>query len=91
MPRMCRPDRGDLAGVRAGDEPVHELPPDHAAAAAVLALHHDTIPGSPNTTSPIDGVPLNTSAAPRKQAVNVAVSTVYSLGGQNAALVFKKV
>jgi hypothetical protein len=31
------------------------------------------------------------AATTRDKTVNVAVSSVYSLGGQNAALVFKKV
>lgn len=61
------------------------------AAAAVLSLCHGVVPGAINTRNIIDGVVLNVSAEPRKQDVNVAVSSVYSLGGQNAALVFKKV
>jgi 3-oxoacyl-[acyl-carrier-protein] synthase II len=61
------------------------------AAAAVLALHHNKIPGATNTKSTLDGIPLSTSPAVREQTVNVAVSAVYSLGGQNAALVFKKI
>jgi len=60
------------------------------AAAAVLALHHNTIPAAVNTTKVIDGKTLNVSAKPRDAKIDVAVSTVYSLGGQNAALVFKK-
>jgi 3-oxoacyl-[acyl-carrier-protein] synthase II len=61
------------------------------AATAVLSLHHNKLPASPNTKSPLDNAPLNTSPTPRDHTVNVAVSSVYSLGGQNAALVFKKV
>ena len=34
---------------------------------------------------------LNVKPEPRDAKVNVSVSSVYSLGGQNAALVFKKV
>ncbi|CAN5617990.1 beta-ketoacyl-ACP synthase II [soil metagenome] len=60
------------------------------AAAAVLALHHNTIPAAVNTTTVIDGKTLNVSTKPRDAKIDVAVSTVYSLGGQNAALVFKK-
>lgn len=61
------------------------------AAAAVLALHHGMIPPAINTRKVIDGRKLNVSAAARPAEVGVAVSSVYSLGGQNAALVFKKV
>jgi 3-oxoacyl-[acyl-carrier-protein] synthase II len=61
------------------------------AAAAVLALHHNTIPGAINTNKTIDGVALNLSSKPRDAKIDVAVSSIYSLGGQNAALVFRKV
>jgi 3-oxoacyl-[acyl-carrier-protein] synthase II len=60
------------------------------AAAAVLSMHHNQIPGALNTKKVQAGVQLNLSPEPREAAVNVAVSSVYSLGGQNAALVFKK-
>jgi len=61
------------------------------AAAAVLALQTGQIPPAINTRKPIDGVKLNVAGESRSAAVNVSVSTVYSLGGQNAALVFRKV
>jgi 3-oxoacyl-[acyl-carrier-protein] synthase II len=61
------------------------------AAAAVLALHHNKIPAAINTEKPIGSVTLNVAAEARDGKINVAVSSVYSLGGQNAALVFKKV
>jgi 3-oxoacyl-[acyl-carrier-protein] synthase II len=61
------------------------------AAAAVLALHHNTVPPAINTRKPIDGLRLNTAPESRSAIVNVSVSSVYSLGGQNAALVFRKV
>jgi 3-oxoacyl-[acyl-carrier-protein] synthase II len=61
------------------------------AAAAVLALHHDKIPAALNTRKVIDGQKLNVKPEPRDATVNVSVSSVYSLGGQNAALVFRKV
>ena len=61
------------------------------AAAAVLAVHHDRIPPAVNTRKVIDGGKLNVSHEARDAKVNVAVSSVYSLGGQNAALVFRKV
>ena len=59
------------------------------AAAAVLSVYHDKVPPAVNTTKPA-GVALNVSHVARDATVNVAVSSVYSLGGQNAALVFKK-
>ena len=61
------------------------------AAAAVLALHHNTVPPAINTRKPIDGLRLNTAAESRSATVNVSVSSVYSLGGQNAALVFRRI
>src|SRR5688572_23502127 len=60
------------------------------AAAAVLSLHHNTIPPAVNTRKPIEGVKLNVKPEARDARVNVAVSSVYSLGGQNAALVFRR-
>ena len=61
------------------------------AAAAVLALHHGVIPPAVNTRNAIDGRKLNVAPTSREAQLDVSVSTVYSLGGQNAALVFKKV
>ncbi len=61
------------------------------AATAVLALHHNKIPGAVNTPNAIDPAALNLCPTPRDANVNIAVSSVYSLGGQNAALVFKRV
>ena len=60
------------------------------AAAAVMSIHTGTVPPARNTRKPIDGMALNVSPEPREMKVNVAVSSVYSLGGQNAALVFKR-
>lgn len=60
------------------------------AAAAVLALFHNKLPPAPNTKAKIDPA-LNTSPETRDANVNVSVSTVYSMGGQNAALVFRKI
>ena len=61
------------------------------AAAAVLGLYHGKIPAAPNTRKPLDGLKLNVKPEVRDAAIGVSVSSVYSLGGQNAALVFKKV
>ena len=60
------------------------------AAAAVLSLHHGKIPGAVNTRNVIDGQTLNLKPEARDAKLNVTVSSVYSLGGQNAALVFKR-
>ena len=60
------------------------------AAAAVLSLHHNTIPPAVNLNRPAHGATLNASPTARDANVRVAVSTVYSLGGQNAALVVRK-
>ena len=60
-------------------------------AATVLSLHHGRIPAALNTRKPIDGMKLNIRPEVREASVEVAVSSVYSLGGQNAALVFRKV
>lgn len=61
------------------------------AAAAALGLFHNKIPPAVNTKKPVKGFELNTAAQTREAKVDVAVSSVYSLGGQNAALVFKQV
>ena len=61
------------------------------ACAAALAVQRNTIPPAPNTRKPVGGRKLNVSPEVREKQVNVAVSSVYSLGGQNAALVFKRV
>jgi 3-oxoacyl-[acyl-carrier-protein] synthase II len=60
------------------------------AAAAVLSLRHQTIPPAVNTKRVVDGVSLSVSDQPRSAKIDVALSSVYSLGGQNAALVFKR-
>jgi 3-oxoacyl-[acyl-carrier-protein] synthase II len=60
------------------------------AAAAALALHSKKIPPAVNTRRVIDGQKLNLSRETRDAKLNVAVSSVYSLGGQNAALVFRR-
>ncbi len=61
------------------------------AVAAAMAISTGKIPAAINTRKIIDGKKLNVSREARDAKVNVAVSSVYSLGGQNAALVFKKV
>jgi len=60
-------------------------------AAAVLAVRDGKIPPAVNTHNIIDGRKLNISREVRSMPVDVSVSSVYSLGGQNAALVFKRV
>jgi 3-oxoacyl-[acyl-carrier-protein] synthase II len=61
------------------------------AAAAVLGLHHGVIPPAKNTRQTVEGIKLNAVPESRQAKVDVAVSSVYSLGGQNAALVFKRI
>ena len=59
--------------------------------AAVMSVHSNKIPPAINTRKQVDGAKLNVSHETRDADVNVVVTSVYSLGGQNAALVFKKV
>jgi len=59
------------------------------AAAAVLAIHSGKLPAAINTRKIVDGMKLNVSGEVREARVQSAVSSVYSLGGQNAALVFR--
>jgi 3-oxoacyl-[acyl-carrier-protein] synthase II len=61
------------------------------AAAAALAVQSAKIPPAINTRRPLDGRKLNVTPEARDAAVNVAVTSVYSLGGQNAALVLKAI
>ncbi len=61
------------------------------AAAAALSLHAGKIPPAINTNKTIDGEKLNVSRESRDARVEISISSVYSLGGQNAALVFKKI
>ncbi len=56
--------------------------------ATVMALHEGKIPPAVNTRKTLDGQKLNVSREAREGKARVAVSSVYSLGGQNAALVF---
>lgn len=60
------------------------------AAVAAMALREEKIPPSVNTKKPIDGMKLDVSSEARDAKIDVSVSSVYSLGGQNAALVFKR-
>ena len=61
------------------------------ATAAVLALHHGKIPPAVNTRKPLDGIKLNVSAEACDAKTRVVVTSVFSVGGQNAALVFKRI
>ena len=60
------------------------------AAAAVLSLYHNKIPGALNTKNIQGNRELNLTPNARDMRIDVALSSVYSLGGQNAALVFKR-
>jgi 3-oxoacyl-[acyl-carrier-protein] synthase II len=61
------------------------------AAATVMAIHTGRIPPAVNTRNVIDGLKLNISRDAREAKVSVSVSSIYSQGGQNAALVFRRV
>jgi 3-oxoacyl-[acyl-carrier-protein] synthase II len=61
------------------------------AATAVLCLHGGKIPAAINTRKQAGNRKLNVSTDVREAKIDVAVSTVYSLGGQNASLVFRRV
>jgi 3-oxoacyl-[acyl-carrier-protein] synthase II len=61
------------------------------AAAAALSVSTGKVPPAKNIGKIIDGQKLNISPEYREMPVKVSVSTVYSLGGQNAALVFRKI
>jgi 3-oxoacyl-(acyl-carrier-protein) synthase len=54
-----------------------------------LALHTQQAPPAINTAAAINGAAINVAPEARKVRASVAVTTVYSLGGQNAALVFR--
>ena len=60
------------------------------AAAAVLSLYHGKIPAAINTKTVLGGLSLNIANDVRDAKMKVAISSVYSLGGQNAALIFKR-
>jgi 3-oxoacyl-[acyl-carrier-protein] synthase II len=60
-------------------------------AATVLALHHGCVPAGVNTAKVLDGAKLNIRREVRDAKIDFAVTSVYSLGGQNASLVFKRV
>ena len=60
------------------------------AGTAALAINAGKIPPSVNTVKPLDSTRLNVSPETRDTKIDVCVSSVYSLGGQNAALVFKR-
>lgn len=61
-------------------------------AAAVLSLHHNSVPGSPKTGDLDDGIPFRFHQGdPIDAKVNCAVSAAVSVaGGQSAALVIKR-
>jgi 3-oxoacyl-[acyl-carrier-protein] synthase II len=83
LPRIaCAPIKSQIGNLAAGC--------GVDAAAAVLSMHYNQIPPARNTNKQIDGASLNVSPDPRDAKVNVAVSSTYSLGGQNAALVFRR-
>lgn len=60
------------------------------AAATVLALHHNMLCPAVNTARTVEGRALNTSPVARPAKIDTAMSTAFSLGGQNAAIVFRR-
>jgi 3-oxoacyl-[acyl-carrier-protein] synthase II len=58
-------------------------------AATALAVQAGKIPPALNTRKPAGGRKLNVSPDARDANINAAITSVYSLGGQNAALVFR--
>ncbi len=98
-------DRAELRGLRqALGEDLSQIPISAAkaqigslaagcgvdAAVAALAVKHGRIPPAINTHSVLDGQKLNVSPAARDATIHVAISSVYSVGGQNAALVLRR-
>jgi 3-oxoacyl-[acyl-carrier-protein] synthase II len=99
-------DKAELAGLRqafGGDLAAIPLAPIKAqignlaagcgvdAASAVLSMANNTIPAAVNSRKISAMAKINIRTEPRDAKIDVAVSSVYSLGGQNASLVFKRV
>jgi 3-oxoacyl-[acyl-carrier-protein] synthase II len=98
-------DRAEIAGLRAvfGDR-LNDVPltPIKAqtgnlgagngleVAATVLSLHHQTLCPAVNTVDCMGGMRLNAAPMARKAEIKAALSSAYSLGGQNAALLFRR-
>lgn len=80
---LCAPIKAQTGNLNAGT--------GVDAATAALSVHHNKVAPAVNTKKLIDGATLNVSATSREAKVNLAVTSTYSLGGQNAALVFRKV
>jgi minimal PKS chain-length factor (CLF/KS beta) len=59
-------------------------------AAAALALHHQTLPGSVNFATPADGACLALSSRPRGGTLTHAMSGAFSIGGQSGACVLRR-
>ncbi len=59
-------------------------------AAATLAVHHGIVPPAINTTSPIDSS-LNVSREARETKPTLALSPIFGLGGQNAAIALRRI
>ncbi len=60
-------------------------------AVAAKAMEAQAVPPTVNFTSAADGCNLNFSSEPRKCEINHIVTAAFSVGGQSAACVFKKV
>ncbi|MDQ7747353.1 beta-ketoacyl-ACP synthase [Hydrogenophaga pseudoflava] len=55
---------------------------------SLLALDHDLLPGTANTSSPEAGIQDRLLLAPRQQRVRTAASFAFAFGGSNCVLVF---
>lgn len=80
---LCAPIKAQMGNLNAGT--------GVDAATAALSVYHNKVAPAVNTKNLINGAKLNVSTSAREQEVNLAVTSTYALGGQNAALVFRKV
>lgn len=55
---------------------------------SLLALEHDLLPGTANTSSPEAGIQGRLLLAPRRQRVRTVASLAFAFGGSNCVLVF---
>ncbi|MFP3936774.1 MAG: beta-ketoacyl-[acyl-carrier-protein] synthase family protein [Phycisphaerae bacterium] len=60
-------------------------------AAAALALRDQTVPPTANFTRPADGCGLSLSGEPRKAEIRNVLAGAFSVGGQSAACVIRRV
>jgi len=61
-----------------------------ALAAAAMVLHHQTVPGTANFSTPAPGCELNLSDSPRDAQLQYAITGAFTVGGQSGACVLKR-